>query len=575
VVWHGQGAAWRANELYSGPHNGKEGMVRVGDCLLDIQELHSDGNWGRKYDVFAKDLKKAVMPRLMGPAGSTVELSFRRILSTGHAFIVTVKFKRGAPASKKDIKLSRVNNSSADSQNRFHELDKDGSGDISLEEVMKYLQKHPLPGQTHAWESALMLFQRADRDQSGSIDVGEFEEAFVETLERINRRAAEKAHQQSLVVEDSFQESLEDMRSDLLDTIRIITRPYMLRLQRMVGDPEDLYMIHSMYKLSGESVKDVASGTYTLQTFMLDRNPAHFWKCFLRILKSLHKAQYKLGASAEEEMTNEEEEEIAIEEVKKLIKVPSRLTTQAVAAQKSTLPLIKNLVGRSPGRGIPVRQWDKFDPHADLFDLQRQYAMPDPFLGRNDAVLHVLSCLPLHRLSTIVGECASGKTCVAKMVIYTLQQRAAEAADGRYLYREGVFQISCATVPSLQQLVFETAGIVGRLTSDEDELVLAICDKNLLIVYDGVDGLLADKTQSVLFKTFLEKVLQGVPGLSVLCTCARPLGVPYENIIGLNKLSDSELASLIRADGLANFHSGDKICIYFNGNPLAARSLSA
>ena len=36
-----------------------------------------------------------------------------------------------------------------------------------------------------------------------------------------------------------------------------------------------------------------------MQTTMLDADAAHFWKCFLRVLKALHFAQYKLGSAAQ------------------------------------------------------------------------------------------------------------------------------------------------------------------------------------------------------------------------------------------------------------------------------------
>jgi hypothetical protein len=44
---------------------------------VDIQEVHADGKKGKKKDVFAKP-NKEVVPLLMGPTGSKVELSFRR-----------------------------------------------------------------------------------------------------------------------------------------------------------------------------------------------------------------------------------------------------------------------------------------------------------------------------------------------------------------------------------------------------------------------------------------------------------------------------------------------------------------
>ena len=311
------GPAWQANESYSGPSNGKEGKVRVGDCLLDIQEQHPDGNWGRKHDVFAKDLKKEVLPRLLGPAGSIVELSFRRILANGNPFVVTVRIRRGATAKKKDIKSSRVlgGSVSIEVQNRFRELDADGSGDISLEEVMKYLQKHPLPGQMNSWESAVMLFQRADRDQSGSIDVHEFEEAFDEILKKLEAKGKEKEKRGAMQAEDLFEESLTSVRDELLDSIRVITRPYMLKLQGTINDPEDLYLIHLMYQLNGYSGQEPNSGNFELQITMLNRNPEYFWKCFLRVMQCLQKAQKKLSAKPDEEqalIANDTEEDRAI-----------------------------------------------------------------------------------------------------------------------------------------------------------------------------------------------------------------------------------------------------------------------
>ena len=135
---------------------------------------------------------------------------------------------------------------------------------------------------------------------------------------------------------------------------------------------------------------------------------------------------------------------------------------------------------------IRAQRRDKFDANQDLYELQAEFEEPSPFVGRTEAVLHVLSCLQNHRLSTIVGEMGSGKTTVAMMVLYTLQQRAREAADGRYMYRDGVFKISCINMRTLFELVFILGGTIGRLTSDVGELVLVLKDKNFLIVLDGV-----------------------------------------------------------------------------------------
>ena len=579
------GPAWRANEAFSGPKNGKEGQIRVGDCLLDIQELHSNGNWGRKRDVFAKDLNKVVLPRLMGPKGSVVELSFRRIMANGTAVVVSVRVKRGTPATKQDVGMSRMGSHlSAASQNRFFELDMDGSGDISLEEVMQYLQKHPLPGQTSAWESAVMLFQRADRDQSGEIDVEEFEEAFDEFLARMSRAAEAKAHAAVLPVEDTFKESLEEIRDDLLDTIRQVTRPYMLRLLRQVPDPEDLYLIHSMYTLVGYNAADASSGLFELNLSMLDRNAEYFWQCFLRVLRALQRAQYRLGADTLlEEVTNEEEEDKAVDDLKKLIKIPELLSAQDIEDQRGQLPNIHNLVCRIPGRGIPLQQYAMFDPDEELYNRQREYPLPEPFLGQNEAVLHLISCLERHRLNTIIGEMGCGKTSVALAVVHTLQQRGKQTADGRYMYRDGVFFISCAEMKTLNQFVYAAGNCLCRLTSSLQEVVMRVRERNFLLVLDGVDNLLAglgtgregSDWQRQQFKAMLETLLEGVPGVSLLCTCLSPMGVPFENVVALNQLSDTDLAALVRQQGADEFSSAANVCRYMRGNPLAAVITSA
>jgi hypothetical protein len=258
------GPAWKANEEYCGPRIGKEGVIRVGDCLLDIQEQHEDGNWGRKYDVFAKDLKTVVLPKLLGKAGSVVELSFRRIVGNGQPFVVTSRLKRGRRANRVDIAKAHGSNAlSAEDQNMYLELDEDGSGDISLEEVMRYIQKHPLPGQTDSWEVATLLFNKADKDGSGKIDVDEFKECFSEVVEKLAGKAVSVARQAAYTVEESFREQLSDIRENLLDTIRVITRPYMLSLQRMISDPEDLYLVHSMYKLEVRMLGAIITHTHT------------------------------------------------------------------------------------------------------------------------------------------------------------------------------------------------------------------------------------------------------------------------------------------------------------------------
>jgi len=77
-----------------------------------------------------------------------------------------------------------------------------------------------------------------------------------------------------------------------------------------------------------------------------------------------------------------------------------------------------------------------------------------------------------------------------------------------------------------------------QVTMDAKEIVLAVQNKNFLLVFDGVDEILAHPEDSLLFKGFLEMLLEGVPGLSIVCTCVAPMAVPYENIVGVTRLAD-------------------------------------
>ena len=119
------------------------------------------------------------------------------------------------------------------------------------------------------------------------------------------------------------------------------------------------------------------------------------------------------------------------------------------------------------------------------------------------------------------------------------------------------------------------ARMIGRLTADAEEVVLVLKDKNFLLVLDGVDSLAAERVLLMGFKAFLEKMLEGVPGMSVVCTSNGAIGVPYENVIGITKLSDFELAGIVRDHGYSDFNTGMKVLQYMNGNPMIAHFCAA
>ena len=70
--------------------------------------------------------------------------------------------------------------------------------------------------------------------------------------------------------------------------------------------------------------------------------------------------------------------------------------------------------------------------------------------------------------------------------------------------------------------------------------------KNFLLILDGLDSVLADPHENELLKMLLEKLLEGAPALTIICTAVAPLGVPYENIVGLSRLVHASYTPLAR-----------------------------
>mmetsp|Transcript_22593 Transcript_22593/g.55053 ORF Transcript_22593/g.55053 Transcript_22593/m.55053 type:complete len:340 (+) Transcript_22593:219-1238(+) len=114
------GPAWRANKEFEGKEDGREGIVRPGDCLLDVQDIEPVK--GKKRDVFAKPVEE-VVGYLMGPMKSVVELSFRRVTRELGSFVVSVRVTRGRKATEHDVTYSKSSAVYSEKQFRFQELD--------------------------------------------------------------------------------------------------------------------------------------------------------------------------------------------------------------------------------------------------------------------------------------------------------------------------------------------------------------------------------------------------------------------------------------------------------------------
>ncbi|EKX48335.1 hypothetical protein GUITHDRAFT_105942 [Guillardia theta CCMP2712] len=576
------GPAWRANEGYSGPINGRESVVRVGDCLLDVQDVlepynpYSDkpAKKGKKHDVFGKNLSHVIRV-LRGPPDSYVELTFRRVTNRGLAVPVTVCIQRGEPATTRDVDNYRVKRLSAELQERFKDIDEDNSGEISLDEVVSYLLRNPLPGQGDVWKTANFLFKRADKDESGSISAAEFEKEFNKLYEQMASQTAptDLEEQAEVSIEEAFSNSLASMREDLIRAIHVIKRPYMMQLWQHIRDPEDAFLISSMYRLEGYDSQKPGSGKYILHSKIYDASSQFFWKCFLRIHAALHTAQAILKKEMEQEFIDEEEEEGAIIEVSKLLVLPRVISLDELSREHESRSTIMVNVSRCPGRGYPPRLWQPKEKVIDLFASQKFIEMPSPFIGRTESVYHVIESLTLKRLNTIIGETGFGKSYTLRAVLHTLQVRAEESPTGRYMYKDGVFLVDCIDIRSFERLAYVLGTSFGLLSVSVKEIIRDIHGANFLLALDGVDGLLDIGLSEM--RTFITDLLEGCPGMSMIMTCNSACGIPYENIIGLTMLNHNELAQLVCYDFPPGkdyrFTSSEVVCDYLNGNPFAAR----
>jgi hypothetical protein len=336
----------------------------------------------------------------------------------------------------------------------------------------------------------------------------------------------------------------------------------------VIKDPEDNFLVQSMYRLIGAVPNQPYSGMHILHTGMLDTNPDFFWSSFVRLQARLREAQAKLSLKDSNMATREEEQEISIANVRALLKDVAFLSEAEVEEQRERLPNTRNLNGRTPGRGIPVRQWAP-ENALTLFEREQRIEWPEPFWGRNDTVLHVIEGLSTFRMTTICGGIGSGKTAAAEAVCYTLQERARNDPSGRYMYEDGVHFARCWNMDSLERLSFLIARTMGQLNPNIKDSIAINADANFLLVLDGLKVLVERDPMGL--RKFLELLLEGIPGLTLLVTCPKGVGIPFENIVGLGRLSDTDIASLMRESGAAKFAASDRLINYMYGQPFAVR----
>jgi len=414
-----------------------------------------------------------------------------------------------------------------------------------------------------------MLFTRADRDGSGTIDWDEFEMGFEETVEHF--RLQMEAETREDAMEHRFHESLVQVEKQLLTTIGEFSKKDFQRLTAWIKDPEDTMLLMSMYRFEHWNF---ARARAVLQLNLLHQNPDKFWECFCRVQVLLKEARLMIVHSdnAEDSKRMEMEIEEAMNEVMALCKPPSYVSSEQLEEEKFHLPMIRNMVGRQPGRGMPVRQWAKYNA-APFVERQREIGMPEPFYGRAESVLACIEAVRQCRLTTMVGGVGVGKTSVVRAMLHTLQQRAL-GQGGVYMYRDGVFIVDCSKLHSFERIHFAIGQELGLVVSSASELHYYMANCMMLLVLDGVHNL--TKIDLARMQRIVTDLLDKSPGLTLFVTNRTAVSVPFENIMSLPPMDDKDLSKIVRDRCFTcQVHSGDILMRWLYGNPLVARFSAA
>ncbi len=165
-------------------------------------------------------------------------------------------------------------------------------------------------------------------------------------------------------------------------------------------------------------------------------------------------------------------------------------------------------------------------------------AQPNELVGRSADVDRVMTLLHQHsRLVTIVGAGGMGKT---RLAIAAASQVVEQFLDGvLFVDLTGLANASSLgslLLQTLRQHTANTARIESNLSA-EDQLVQALSDRNMLLVLDNMEHLLAGVP-------LLLNLLQHAPRTQFLVTSRERLNVRWEALVEIDGLSDPEAFDL-------------------------------
>ncbi|WP_435850964.1 ATP-binding protein [Streptomyces roseolus] len=189
------------------------------------------------------------------------------------------------------------------------------------------------------------------------------------------------------------------------------------------------------------------------------------------------------------------------------------------------------------------------------------------FTGRRTELTRITTALAEHRLVTVTGVGGVGKTRLALRAAHRVRHHHPDGAWWTDLGQLDGERLLVALVSDSVDLADHTPG------TDTGALRRRLAEARLLLVLDCCDHL-ADACGRL-----VAELLDAAPGLTVLATSRRPLGIPGEHTVLLDPLppaGDDALALLRTATG-EELPAGPaaEICVRLEGIPLALELAAA
>jgi predicted ATPase/class 3 adenylate cyclase len=180
-----------------------------------------------------------------------------------------------------------------------------------------------------------------------------------------------------------------------------------------------------------------------------------------------------------------------------------------------------------PGLEAPFPPLRALDETSTNLPLQ-----PGAFFGRESELATLRDLLTEHQLVTLLGPGGIGKTRLALQA----------AADGLHAYPDGVWLVELAGLTESAQVAPAMAAALnlrlGESGDPGEQLASALRDAVMLIILDNCEHLIAAAA------SLAASLVRRTPGVRLLATSRRPLGLPGEQSFALPSLAVPDIQAL-------------------------------